>query len=95
MAAPADRAGDVRTGLIGEDFDSADDIVVLDGDRLAGVVTIERLIAADAAVPMARLMDSDPPVVLPDVAQEEAAWRMIAHAESSLPSSTSRAGSWA
>ena len=85
MAAPADRAGDVRTALIGEDFDSADDIVVLDGDRLAGVVTIERLIAADAAVPMVRLMDSDPPVVLPDVAQEEAAWRMIAHAESSLP----------
>jgi magnesium transporter len=85
IAAPGDRAGDVRAALAGAEFDSAADVVALEDGRLAGVVTIERLLAADAAVPIVEIMDADPPAVLPDLAQERAAWQMVQHAESSLP----------
>jgi magnesium transporter len=84
VAAPGDPAGDVRDGLVGERFHSAGDIAVLEDGRLSGLVPIERLLAAPAATPLHEIMDPNPPAVLPETAQELAAWRMIEHGESSL-----------
>ena len=41
-AAPDQRVGDVRMSLLGRDFDCADDIAVLDGPSLVGLVSLER-----------------------------------------------------
>jgi magnesium transporter len=84
VAAPGDRAGAVRDGLSGRPLESAHDVAVLDGGRLVGIVPVERLLAVDAAEPMERIMDHDPPAVLPEAAQEVAAWRMVERGESSL-----------
>jgi magnesium transporter len=84
-AAPDDAAGTVRASLAERRFDSADDVAVLDGERLVGIVPIERLLAAPGSDAMAALMDAHPPTVGPGAAQEAAAWRMVRHGESSLP----------
>lgn len=56
-ADPASRAGDIRDGLAGRSYDSAVDIAVCEGDRLLGVVPIERLLAAREDVELAELME--------------------------------------
>jgi magnesium transporter len=85
IAGPGDEAGAVRAGLVGGRFDFAGDVVVLDdGGGLAGLVPIERLLAAPASEPLREIMDPEPPAVVPETAQELAAWRMIEHGESSL-----------
>jgi magnesium transporter len=40
------RAGEVRSGLAGRTFASASEVAVLDGDRLLGLVPVERLLGA-------------------------------------------------
>ena len=77
-------AGAARVALAGNVYDSADDVAVLDGDRLAGLVPIEQLLAAPEQTPLAAIMDPDPPVVGPETDQERAAWTMIDRGESSL-----------
>jgi magnesium transporter len=84
VAGPDDRAGDVRASLAGQQYESAVDVAVCDGERLVGLVTIERLLAADAATPLGTVMDDTPPVVAPGLDQEQAAWRAVHHRESSL-----------
>lgn len=83
-----DRAGDVLRAMAGRRFDSADDVAVCDTGaqprRLLGLVTMERLLAADPAAPVATLMDPDPPVVAPGLSQERAAWKAVQHGESTL-----------
>ena len=79
-----DPAGAARAALAGSVYDSADDLAVLNGDRLAGLVPIEQLLAAPEDRPLGAIMDSDPPVVGPDTDQERAAWTMIDRGESSL-----------
>ena len=76
--------GDVRLGLIGQGFESAVDVAVCDGDRLLGLVTIEKLLAAPAHAPLDEIMDHSPPVVAPGVDQKQAAWRAAVRGESSL-----------
>jgi magnesium transporter len=76
--------GDVRTAIEGRAYESADDVAVLAGSLLAGVVPIERLLAADAHARVADIMDPDPPVVAPGVDEEVAAAKMVAHGESSI-----------
>lgn len=50
-ASPTARASEVRASLVGRDFASATEIVLLDDSRFVGVVPIERLLAsADEAV---------------------------------------------
>jgi magnesium transporter len=83
-ADPAGRAGDVRQELAGQRFESAADVAVCEGERLVGLLPIERLLAAPAEATVGELMDPDPPSVRPGVDQEQAAWRMIRHGESSL-----------
>lgn len=84
IARADNRAGDVRRGMEGRTFDSAADVVVLDDERLVGIVTIERLLAAPPATRLGEIMDPDPPVVAPGLDQERAAWRAVQHHESTL-----------
>lgn len=83
-ASPGSRAGEVRQTLVGRRFESVADVAVCEGERLVGLVPIERLLAADGGTPLAELMDADPPYVAPGADQEVAAWRMVQHGESSL-----------
>lgn len=84
IASERDRAGAVRERLIGGEFDAVGEVVVLDGERLIGLVPIERLLVAPAESPLSELMDGDPPAVAPGTPQEHAAHRMIEHGETSL-----------
>jgi magnesium transporter len=83
-AAPGQTAEEVRRSLVGGDFSSTDDVAVLDGDELAGMLPVERLLAASAEATMEELMDADPPVVDSGCNQEEVAWKMVRHHESSV-----------
>src|SRR5215207_7545289 len=80
-AHPDDRAGEVRAALAGSDFECADDLAVLEEGRLAGILPIERLLAAAEDDRVSDIMDADPPVVTPGVDQESVAWEMIRRGE--------------
>jgi magnesium transporter len=84
IAAPSERVAEVRAKLAGQGFESANDIAVLDRGALAGVVPMERLLAAGADQEIAEIMDGDPPVVGPRTDQELVAWSMIDRGESSI-----------
>jgi magnesium transporter len=71
--------------LRGQRFDCVDEIVVCNAEgRLAGLVNIEDLLAADDETALSEIMDPAPPVVTPGVDQEVAAWQAIRHRETSL-----------
>ena len=76
--------GELRRRLAGSRFESAAAVAVLDGDRLVGLVPIERLLAAEADARVDDVMDADPPTVHAGEDEEVAAWRMVHHGESSL-----------
>ncbi|PXY36981.1 magnesium transporter [Prauserella flavalba] len=84
VAAPDDGVDAVLSGLRGQRFDSAAVVAVCRGTRLAGLVTIERLLAADRDATVAAVMDPDPPVVAPGTHQERAAWAALHHGEPGL-----------
>jgi magnesium transporter len=85
LAEPGTSAGEARAALIGRRYESVSHLAVCDGSRrLAGVVRIEDLLAADADVDVVDLMDSDPPVVAADSGEEVAAWKAVRHGESAL-----------
>ena len=83
-AGPDDTVGHVLEGLRGGDFDSAAVVAILEGERLLGLVTIERLLRAPDGTRVGEIMDSAPPVVTPTVVQEQAAWRAVQHGEPTL-----------
>jgi magnesium transporter len=83
-ASPDSWVGDVRAHMAGQSFDSADELVVLDGERLAGIVGVERLFAADAGAGVGEVMDPDPPAIGPGDQGEVVARRAVARGESSL-----------
>jgi len=85
VAKPDDLATDVREGLIGHEFDSIEDIAVIESGRVVGLVPAERLLAADADAQIADVMDADPPVIGPHTDHEHAAHHMAEHHEASLP----------
>jgi hypothetical protein len=93
VALPQQSAAQVRHALAGQAFDCADDVAVLDGRRLIGIVPIERLIAAAADEPIEHLMDADPPVVAPGDDAESVVWRMVGKNDRAWPSSTAAATS--
>lgn len=83
--APTDRCGAARARLADHRFDTARDLPVCDPDeRVVGVVRIEDLLAAADGLPVAEVMDHDPPVLTQDTAEEVAAWHAVRHRESSL-----------
>lgn len=84
VARPAQVVGEARAALTGQAYECADDVAVLDGTALVGVVPIERLLAAPADARIADVMDADPPVVAPGVDQEVVAWSMVRRGESSI-----------
>ena len=84
LATAVQSAADVRGALVGASFESAVDVAVLDGEALAGIVSMESLLAASPEARMDQLMDADPPVVAPGADQELAAWVMVRRAESSI-----------
>ena len=66
------RAGDIVAALAGETFENATELAVVDGDRLVGLVPIERLLAAPAATPVGELAD-EPTTVRQEADLEPAA----------------------
>jgi magnesium transporter len=84
VAAPDDRVAEVLAGMRGRRYESAAVVAVCAGERLAGVVTIERLLAAAGGATVGQLMDPDPPVVAPGADQEHAAWSAVRHGEPGL-----------
>lgn len=85
VASRRDRVFTVRESLRGKRYDSVAEVVVCDEDgRLAGLVNMEDLLAAEDDFLLETIMDASPPIVTPDVDQEVAAWNAIRHAEASL-----------
>ncbi len=83
------RAGEVRDTLMRRSYDSVGDVAVLaagplGGQRLLGLIPVERLLAAPADQVAEALMDAEHPVVAPGLDQEKAAWRAVRAGESSL-----------
>jgi magnesium transporter len=83
-SAPGDRVADVRAELARRRFECVEDVAVLDGERLVGLLPIERLLPAPADTPVVQMMDAQPPVVAPGSDQEAVAWEMVRRGESSV-----------
>ena len=82
-ARPEAPASEVREDLVGRSYASAVDVAVCDGERLVGLVPIERLLAADAERPVGEL--AEPAVrVRSDVEEELAAVRLARNGGRSL-----------
>lgn len=79
-----DTVSTVLDQMRGHRYDSAAVVAVLDEDRLLGLATLERMLAAPAATPITEVMDPEPPVVGPATDQERAAWLAVQHAEPTL-----------
>ena len=74
---------EIRDQLTSRRFDYAGDIVVLAGNTLAGLLSIERLLAAEKRTRVADVMNASPPVVTPTADQEAVAWEMVRRGGSS------------
>jgi magnesium transporter len=70
-------AGEVRTALLGSSSAGLSEIAVCQGNRLIGLVTLGRLVAATAETPLGSLVDDAPVVVVGAVDQEVAAWGAV------------------
>jgi magnesium transporter len=84
VASKGMRACDVRSMLAGHRYESASHVVICEGDRFAGIATIETILGAPPEATVASLMDTDAPVVSPGIDQEVAAWHAVRHGESAL-----------
>jgi CBS domain-containing protein len=84
VAPPEQTAGEVRDAMAVVGYDCVDDVAVLEGKPLVGIVPIEVLMAAAQDARLAELMDADPPVVTPVLDQESVAWAMVRKNESSV-----------
>lgn len=84
VARPDQTVAQVLTGLHGKRFTSVSVIAVCDGTRLAGLTTIERLLADRPDARVAEVMDPDPPVVAGHEDQERAVWKALHHNEAGL-----------
>jgi magnesium transporter len=84
IARARQRVEEVRAGLAGQSFECAEDIAVLDGDALIGLVSIEALLGADPRARIDDVMEAEPSVVAPGTDQEEAARRAVKRHETSL-----------
>ena len=82
-ARPGAGAGDVIASLAGRTFGSATEIAVLDGERLVGLVPIERLLAAPRETRVEELVQV-PPTVLPEADLEGAARQAVAAGQRSV-----------
>jgi magnesium transporter len=84
VALPSSSVTEIRSFLEGKRYDCATHIAICDDGKLAGILRIEDLLSAAGETTAAVLMDANPPVVMPGVDQEIAAWRAVQHNESAL-----------
>jgi magnesium transporter len=84
LASPDQPIGNVRLMLVGRRYESASHIVVCEGDRFRGVMTVEDVLAAPDDATVESVMDPRAPVVAPGTDQEVAAWHAVRHQESAL-----------
>ena len=82
-AHPSSPVGAVREDLAGQSLSGAVDLAVCDGDRLVGVVSFERLLAAAADRPVGELAEATDVVGI-DVDEEVAAARLARNGGRSL-----------
>jgi len=83
-AAPTETTAAVLARMAGRRYESAAVVAVCEDDRLVGILTVERLLAAAPETAIADVMDPDPPVVTPGCDQERAAWLAVRRAEPGL-----------
>jgi magnesium transporter len=83
-ASPASLVEEIRRSLFEGRYESITHVAILDGAKLAGVLTIENLFSAPKGSVAQEVMDPEPPVVAPDTDQEVAAWQAVRHGESAL-----------
>lgn len=69
----------MREALLARTFSNASEIVVLDGERLLGVVPLEALLAARSPVPVGELIEAEPVTVPEGADRELAAARVAQH----------------
>lgn len=93
VATPDERVEDLISRIRGHRFESAAVTAVCAGDRLVGLLTIERLLAARPDSLVGDVMDPDPPTVAAYQAQEEAVWEALHHNEPGLAVLDDR-GNW-
>jgi magnesium transporter len=79
----------LQTMLVGRAYQSTVDVAVCSTDdgthhRLLGLIPLEQVLAAEPTRLAGDLMDTDPLIVLPELNQEEAAWKAAHHGRSSL-----------
>jgi len=79
-----EKVGELRSRLVGQEFESVEDVAVLDGETLVGLLPVERLLAAGPHERVAEIMDADPPMIAPHADQRAAARSMVERRESSL-----------
>ena len=84
VAQSDERVGAVRAGLAGGRFECAEDIAVLEADSLAGLVSIEALLSADADASVASVMDAEPLAVVPGTDQRAVARQMDDRGQASI-----------
>jgi magnesium transporter len=84
LADPSQHIGDVREMLVGHRYESASHIVICEGERFRGVMTVEDALAAPAHATVESIMDPQAPIVAPGTDQEVAAWQAVRHQESAL-----------
>lgn len=77
IARPDDLVADVLADMRGREFDSAAAVVVLEGERLVGLVSIDHVLTAEPDTPIRLLVDSAPPTVSPATDREKAAWKAV------------------
>jgi magnesium transporter len=84
IAAPRASVAEALRVLETGPFDCATEIAVCEDGRLAGLVSLEKLLSSPRQARLDAIMDADPPVVAPGTHQEVAAWKAVRHGESSL-----------
>ena len=83
-ASPTSPVEEIRRSLLEDRYDSMTHVAILDGAKLAGVLTIENLFSAPKGSVAREVMDPDPPVVVRGTDQEVAAWQAVRRGESAL-----------
>jgi magnesium transporter len=84
VAEPDERVDDLMARIRGRRFASAAVAAVCVGDRRVGLVTIERLLAAEPSAIVGDVMDPDLPIVAGHRTQEEVVWEALHHNEPGL-----------
>lgn len=81
---PETSVRDAQQSLLLSTYECVDDIAVCVDSQLLGLIRIEDLLSASGDALARDIMDADPPVVMPGVDQEVAAWMAVQRGENSL-----------